>query len=1329
MSGRRFPDQFSIASMAGPRARDFADSKPEDAFQTLVNDWLLTVDPRAKAVPTTGPDGRIDGYAISLPEDPPPLLSGAAAPLIVECKWHDGASSNVAANVRAGWANVAETLKRQAAAGWPGLYEPWRTAQGYLYCLSVTLPNAQARNSLRDQIQTFFNGLPAAQRPPLTWIEVVDWPNLSKAFDRDALLADHWLGPEIDGIQPHDGFLAGRTGFRQYLTEDRLQFVAPESTAPVHPDRLLETLTRHANDRGVLLVGPGGVGKTRTAVEVGNRAVAVGWRVLHVTTGRAQLTAQSLADAALPGSETRPVLLVLDYLEQMDLDAADLRESVLAPAKARGGRVALLALARPGRASERQSLWGGVFDRLDLGIDDARADQIVARILSTVAPGACAALGREVVQEAVGHRPIIALLIAREIERRLETMAVADLSVLVGRLRPGDLADWLETRLREDRLLPDPAERTRGVLPRSVPLEPDLVATACLLAATPLQRSRLVRAGQAILERLGEGDVSELLIRHLLDLGWLETSGDLVTVAHDVVTDEVLRRCLVDPVGHRIRAEVLSPILSAGLTQVRVLGRHAQALGRAFAEASEETQADLSARLETWFDEYAEDLSRALLSEGADTVSFALGGMIRIPVVRASLASRWATLVAPWLDRHGTLVEARHVLGQALKGATETELPALVRSARHWLDSNGSTHEANHVLAPLLARAPVETAGSSDIINLAMTWLGETSRGRSPEAQFVLNPLLLRSDLGERASEAIVAAFAWLGEEAQCRSPEARFVLHPLLSRSDLDGRASEAIDAAFAWLNHADQGRSPEARFVLNPLLERVPPQTMEAERAIDAAFAWLNHADQGLSSEARFVLNPLLSRSDLGGRASEAIASAFDWLNHADQGRSPEAQFVLNPLLERVPPQTMEAERAIDAAFAWLNHADQGRSPEASHVLAPLLSRSDLGGRASEAIASAFDWLKHADQGRSPEASHVLRPLLSRSDLDGRASEAINAAFAWLKHADQGRSPEASHVLPPLLSRSDLDGRASEAIDAAFVWLDDSTNAVSVDAGFVLPPLLTQPDLTKRRKSKATSLGVEWLREEGNAVSWDASFVFKAFMRLGREIDDDTAMQTDRRAAAWTQVHWLSDDAEFIINRVLRRPFLTDGDWRRVATTAMWRLVKHLGKEPLSAINALLTHPHHFSRPAVRRLLRRASRLPDSNGNTGAGVLFSPHTQSLAAVFLFECAAGNRPLPGSIIRKLLRHISRRPPEDSITTDDHILAALLPLAHRTGEADLIRNAEGEVRRRLKPPKKVEEGKWRGGSAPVSLQLLNLNAWATPEEGLAVLVRLGVIEC
>ena len=66
----------------------------------------------------------------------------------------------------------------------------------------------------------------------------------------------------------HEEHMRGFAGFLEFLRPASLPFVAPDPFHPAHPERLLDAILDRENEGGILLVGAGGAGKTRTSLEV-----------------------------------------------------------------------------------------------------------------------------------------------------------------------------------------------------------------------------------------------------------------------------------------------------------------------------------------------------------------------------------------------------------------------------------------------------------------------------------------------------------------------------------------------------------------------------------------------------------------------------------------------------------------------------------------------------------------------------------------------------------------------------------------------------------------------------------------------------------------------------------------------------------------------------------------------------------------------------------------------------------------------------------------------------------------------------------------------------
>ncbi|MFM8277125.1 MAG: hypothetical protein ACKN89_09100, partial [Cyanobium sp.] len=795
-----FPPRFDPLSWRGPRAVAHRDNRA-DAFQQLVGDglregWGL----RVSVAPTKGRDGAIDAFVEE--GDSSTALADLTAPQIIECKDHDDHLPGVQANVRDGWSRVANKLTRQAGLGWPGAFQPWRRARSYVYCVSAVLASQQERDKLQSAISTCFEALPADQRPPIEAIRILDWGDLRHWLDTLPRVADGWLGTSLPLVQSHGEYCASLTGFRRYLRPEVLPFIAPEEGANTQPEAILSRLEALAGSGGVLLKGVGGGGKTRTALEVGHRAEAKGWRVLHALPGEPGVTVEEIGEVLLSGSV--PTLLVFDYLDQMpNLDLGSLHGRLLPEAQRRGIRLALLANMRPAALRQGNGARDTLFKKenwLSLEPSAQQKLQINDIVLDRLAPRAVGLLGKERVRELCGTRPILALFIAEELERRALAGSLA--WAIGANMRGGDLLGWLRRRMVEDKLV---VVEGMDFLPPEP--TPQLIAAAAMLAAAPLVREAMVEVGRTASREAGgsEDRLAEKTLVGLLQLGWLEDIGLELVAAHDVVADEVLAEVLWDQVDDNLREWVLPRCLAPARGCARVLGRYATALSRLLGAEETKANAALGAGANQWLRKEAAGLGQALAAADASESAYALGALVSLPIWAGESVANWHPLVAPWLASHGLHLAARHLLYKGLRSIPTNAAPDLLDAAMTWCPRYLDLSLASYGLGPLLGRDDLG-GHAAKAIDLALGWLERFHQAE--EARYVIPSLLGRTELGDREPEAIDFALGWLASFQQ--APEARFVLRPLLERKDLGEQAPRAMEWALGWLASFQQ--APEA-------------------------------------------------------------------------------------------------------------------------------------------------------------------------------------------------------------------------------------------------------------------------------------------------------------------------------------------------------------------------------------------------------------------------------------------------------------------------------------------------------------------------------------
>lgn len=1124
-----FPLQFDPAPWRGPRARQYADRS--DLFQQLVGDMLRErYGASANVAPTEGRDGSIDAFIEGVAHG----LGNLTTAQIVECKDHDDTRGHFLGNIDQGWANVAKKLQKQAEAGWPGHYRPWMRARSYAYCISAVLPNQQARDALQQRIHDFFDRLSTNRRPPIESIRVFDWSDLRDLLDRSPRLADQWLGARLPLIPGHAEHCASLTRFRRYLLGDNLPFVPPEAGAQSAPQAILERLEALAGGGGVVLSGVGGIGKTRTSLEVGHLADAKGWRVLHALPGEPGVTIEDLTAVVLDGDT--PTLVIFDYLDQMPgLDLGTLRRRLLPEAEKRSLRLALLANLRPSALRTPNAERDALFTELILlRPSEGQTAAIAERALDRIAPLAVAQLGRERVRELCGERPIITMLIAEELQRRARNGRLT--TVDLAGLRRGDLVGWLRKRLIEDGLV---VAGGGGFLPPQP--ERALIAAAAMLAAAPLDAGEMRAVGATACQAAGDDGTltATMALRSLSDLGWLEPHENDLSTAHDVVADEVLAEVLWErPNGH-LRADALYACLAPALERARVLGRSATALTRLLGPEAAETPREAALRTQAgvWLHQHAPSLGMMLAAAAASESAYALGGIVSAPAWTSVCAAEWAHLIAPWLSRHGTHAQARHLLYRGLKQLPEGAAPDLLAAAMQWLPRHLGRDTASYVLAPLLVRSDLGEHAPRAIA-FVMDWLD--AFGAIQEAQFVFHELLGRSDLGKYAPRAITFAVGWL--QIFGHTQEAQFVFSKLLLRTDLGEHAPRAIAFAVDWLQAF--GLTKTAGFVSTKLLCRADLGE-HARRVILFAMDWLEAFRA--ASEAQFVFSALLGRSDLDGNAPRAILFAMDWLQ--DYKTIAEARFVLNALFGRrdLGEYTL---RGIVFAMDWLQVF--GRTQEAQFVIEILIECEGLGAYESAVIAVAMAWLEEFSS--RPEAEFVLKRMFGLAGLS-QAERSRCAAMAVVHLERLGNNPKASHLLKGCLRDRGLDKDSAERlIRYAFGWL--KANSEDDCADFVFSRLLLRREMTDPDWKEVSKIAVNWLRR--NHVKYHSEWSMVALLSRSQQLLHD-----DLRWVLGEALRWLENpprgarrpDKLLGALRYFHREYDSDGVLFPVEVLARWQ------------------------------------------------------------------------------------------------------------------------------------------------------------------------------
>ncbi len=957
-------------------------------------------------------------------------------------------------------------LLAQERNGWKGHFTPWLRSRSYVYCVSAQLTTSQ-RNDLRKLIETFlFQKLPQPSRLPITEVRLADWSDLRAQLNESGKVIDAWLGIRHINIASHQELLQGFSGFRTLLRQDKLDFIELDTASEFNPRRLYEKLNHPDGRIGAVLVGAGGIGKSRTAIEVATLADKAGWRVLHVQPGEPAVSCEDIETVL--SLDNHDTLLVFDYLEQATLDFQTLTHRTLGEAKIRGQRVRLLGTARPSTLRSHH-VRDALFERVEMSIDGDQQSQLSQQLVRAVAPTAIATLGAEAIITSCGHRPIIAVIIARDLERLAQSKHLSMEHLKLS--PPGDLLARLRAQLDSHKLVANTTS-SGGLLPD--PPQPDLVLAAIVLATTPYDEFSLA---EVVAQAVGGQEATahtKRIIAHLRTHGWLDVMGTTLYSAHDVVADELLQRVFWHAHSHTLYIPQFQKLLATMLISARVLGRFSIAFSRIQPGPFRDAIASASAQ---WLADHAQALGSFWANASTDESAYALGATLDYPSWAETLIQNWDFFIQPWLDNHGEQLAARHLLYRGLKALPGPTGHPLIASAARWLKIHHRREEAGFVLPSLLERKDLDSRAPKTI-EFAMHWLTREDRARaSDSARYMYQALLERNDLGTHAPLVISLAKGWLTHENRaCINDNASFMLTALLRRNDLGTHAITVINMALSWLKHEDRAPTADsAAFLMTGLLMRIDLGT-RAPIVIGLALAWLRNRDRvRVSREACFVLVSLLKRDDLHAHAPDVIELGITWLTHGDRARIDDAaQPLLSTLLRRIDLGP-RASSVINMAMSWLNHEDRARTTDsAGFLLDRLLERSDLNQRAAVVVEDAMAWLEYEDRAHRAEGpQYIFVRLLKRKDLTEKRRNAVrHLAIEWILMFPE--RDECSFGLQALLADRQSREEEDRVYGFALSWLE--RRHMEADAEFVLKRLLRQPGLSDK----------EWILTAGYACNW---------------------------------------------------------------------------------------------------------------------------------------------------------------------------------------------------------------------------------------------------
>ncbi len=875
--------------------------------------------------------------------------------------------------------------------------------------------------------------------------------------------------PEQQAILSFAQYRREMTGFRRYLRPEILPFHPPSIDREFHPIRLLETLQAQTTEtRGVLLIGVGGIGKTRTTYETALRASELGWHVLYMLPRGEHVRASQVCNAIFASGSTN-VLLVVEYYDQMiELDTTEFRNGLTNLEETYGRRVRILANARTSRNVD--PLIPSLLRPVVMDLTAAESQRLSSFAVSYIAPEVNRLLGANMMARATGKRPIIALLIAQQLEAlvRRGALALPDAQFV----RTGDLAYWLRRRLKEDGLEPDPAPT---VWQRSRP-SPTLVAASAAVLAAPGDRQALNTAAHGVLTALSIPIIDDYrIVDVLIEMGWLEKEGKLYYAVHDVLVDELAERSLFD--GSSIATAQFKAVASMIAESARNVGRLSIGLTRLVQSLEEPKASRLRKAAIAWFEVNAALVGERLANDRSTEGSYAIGALFGQSLFAQVVQLRWKQVIEPWLNRHRTELSARHLLFTGLSSTVVDRFDEMVVMAMDWLGRWGKHLSASFVLGPLL-KIFNRVGGDyrKRLIAISLEWAElHTS---TAEAGFVLGPLLkIRRATKSELEAAQHLSLRWLDEYGGFDF--AAHVLAPMLQQHWLPEEIClRVLSMASNWLKvHSS---TSEASRILGPLFVNRQLEKSTTELLSEYAYPWIRRHQH--REQCQFVLGSLLNRRDISGKdLVDLLNICMDWLSK--HGSKESAQFVLSPMLRRTDLSDGHRSALHAASLSWL--ADHAGVEKARYVLTGLLKSTKL---TTHEIGVLWPMTKHwfSRWIGSIKANFLLAALLDRTDWPSDdATVILEQTEKWL--AQHGADESAGFVLVPLCLNHEHFGYDLKRVNRTIEkWTEQHSHVADG-----IPAHILKISLNEATDNSVFENAISWIRRSNDNVALEGLLI----------------------------------------------------------------------------------------------------------------------------------------------------------------------------------------------------------------------------------------------